>query len=187
MSIKNTAENIGKDQATAEDGSSTIKEAPELFCGFCHVPPQPKQRPRFSMRTRRAYTDSNTREYLKDLGEYFSKEYGDDTPPMDGAIEAVLIFYVEKPKSKSNKVVYPEWKPDVDNLAKSFLDGTDFSKVSGREGAGVLKNDSRIVRLLCEKRYATDKNPVGTAFLFRKLSSGRSMLEGYLEGKISNQ
>lgn len=181
MGNKNTAKEIKGNGGLEEEDLPALKEAPECFYGFCRVPPIPKQRPRFSMATRRAYTDSKTRKYLGELGSYFFKEYGDNTAPMGGAIEAVLIFYVEKPKSKSNKVLYPEWKPDVDNLVKSFLDGTDFSKLSKRKTAGVLENDSRIVRLLCEKRYASDERPVGTAFLFRKLYSGRSMLEDYLE------
>ena len=181
MGNKNTVGSIKGDWVLEEEDFPPLKEAPECFYGFCHVPPVPKQRPRFSTTTRRAYTDSKTRKYLGELGSYFFKEYGDNTAPMSGAIEAVLIFYVEKPKSKSNKVLYPEWKPDVDNLVKSFLDGTDFSKLSKRKTAGVLENDSRIVRLLCEKRYASDKRPVGTAFLFRKLYSGRAILEDYLE------
>lgn len=65
----------------------------------------------------------------------------------DGPLSLECIFYRMKPKSKSKKCLYPDTKPDLDNLCKSVTDAL--------EGL-IYTNDSRFVDKLLKKRYCVD-------------------------------
>lgn len=82
-----------------------------------------KQRPRAMMRAGyvQMYTPSKTlnwEEYIK----WMCVEY---RPNWDirGAVGIQAHFYFPRPKSVSKKIQYHLKKPDIDNLAKSLLDG----------------------------------------------------------------
>ncbi len=61
------------------------------------------------------------------------------------ALSVKVTFYLTKPKS-CGKRQYPEVKPDLDNLCKSFLDGCNGI---------VWEDDSLICELIARKEYST--------------------------------
>lgn len=76
-------------------------------------------------------------------------------PPVEGAAEVVLGFYMPKPKS--NKDDHPIRRPDVDKLIRAVLDGmTD---------AGIFKDDSQVVSISARKLWA--KADPGVSILYR--------------------
>lgn len=78
--------------------------------------------------------------------------------PLDTPAELVVTFYQPRPRShygtgrnaQTLRLDAPTWcssKPDVDKLLRALLDGlTD---------AGAVTDDSRVVRIIAEHRYAT--------------------------------
>lgn len=143
-----------------------LSPAPEVFSGFCPIPPVPKGRPRFARRGNfvQIFTPKETEKYEKAVRTWFLREYGDMREPMDGCLKATYIFVLPRPKSKSKKQKLVNTKPDVDNLAKSFQDALDFKKKSHGKALGVIANDSRISTLMCSKRYPKDGEEPGTYF-----------------------
>ena len=119
------------------------------FSGVIPIEPQPKERPRFSRKTGRAYTPINTRQFEAMLIFQLKKLY--KRPPMDGPLEAVLVFYLPKKPSIPKKRIHPHTKPDLDNLCKAFYDAA--------EKAGIFVNDSRVVKQTHTKRYAEVMGP----------------------------
>lgn len=71
--------------------------------------------------------------------------------PIDGPVDVSMDFYLPRPKRPRYDV--PAVKPDADKLARSILDGL--------EGAGILKNDSRVTHLEATKHYANEATPPG--------------------------
>lgn len=100
---------------------------------------------------------------LSKWGVYYSKTYttyrnearehvGDWGEPLVGSIIAVLDVRFPKPKTKATNH-YP--LPDVDNLAKSFLDVIVENKT-------VIQDDKLIIGAWLNKRYADSEDDVGT-------------------------
>lgn len=71
--------------------------------------------------------------------------------PIDGPTTVLMDFYLPRPKRPRYDA--PAVKPDADKLARSILDGL--------EGAGILKNDSRVTHLEATKHYANNDTPPG--------------------------
>ena len=69
-----------------------------------------------------------------------------------GALAGEMDFYLPRPKSAPKRVVYPEKRPDVDNLLKACLDGLRSI---------VFTDDAQIVSLRVAKHYATESAPPG--------------------------
>jgi len=63
---------------------------------------------------------------------------------LDQAIVLKAVFVLQRPKSIPKKRIYPETKPDLDNLLKSLTDAM--------EGI-IYTNDSRIIKKEVEKIY----------------------------------
>lgn len=94
---------------------------------FIPISPVPKGRPKFT-KTGHGYTPKRTREYEKNVCEYYSENCGDF---FDGAIKVYLKFYMPIPKAtskvKKEKMIVNEIKHtihngDLDNLCKGVLD-----------------------------------------------------------------
>lgn len=66
---------------------------------------------------------------------------------LDGPVWVELVFFLPRPASVSR--VVPFVRPDLDKLVRAVLDG-----LTCRGGVGLLCDDSRVVRLVAEKRYA---------------------------------
>lgn len=114
----------------------------------------PKGRPRFSTvgKFPKVYTDKKTRDFENRVAEV-AKSYIQE--PLKGALAVRITIYKKIPKSwtKSKKekaeqgLLAVTTKPDIDNYAKSILDGMN----------GVaFEDDSQIVQLTLEKRFAKE-------------------------------
>ena len=117
----------------------------------------PKGRPPFAS----FYTPQETR----DWEDYVAKEAlvqvrAIDLPegqelylPLSSRLAVELRFNMQRPVSTPKRVEYQTKKPDLDNLAKSALDGL----VKGR----IITDDNCITDLSLCKRFADDRHPVG--------------------------
>lgn len=118
--------------------------------------PVPKKRPRFSTRNGfvQSYTDKGTRDYEDHVRQTSIAAMG-TTEPLETPVGVYLYIRLPIPKSYSKKLTEacleglekPIKKPDIDNLAKSLLDGMN---------GVVFKDDSQIVSLHCTKVYASE-------------------------------
>lgn len=118
--------------------------------------PVPKKRPRFSTQggVVRSYTDKGTRNY-EDHVNLTARAAMGSSPPIETAVGVYLYIRLPIPKSRSKKrteaalsgLEKPTVKPDIDNLAKSLLDGMN---------GVVFKDDSQIVSLHVTKVYASE-------------------------------
>ena len=118
--------------------------------------PKAKKRPRFRQFNGivQSYTDKGTREY-EDHVRLTSQTAMGTTEPIETAVGVYLYIRLSIPKSHSKKRTEdclegrekPIKKPDIDNLAKSLLDGMN---------GVVFKDDSQIVSLHCTKVYSSE-------------------------------
>ena len=116
--------------------------------------PKPKKRPRFRQFNGivQSYTDKGTREY-EDHVRLTSQTAMGTTEPIETAVGVYLYIRLPIPQSHSKKrkeaclngQEKPIKKPDIDNLAKSILDG--MNKV-------IWQDDSQIVSLHVTKVYS---------------------------------
>lgn len=117
--------------------------------------PVPKGRPKFTSRAgfMRTYTPKKTVEYEL-VARAAAKSAMGPTDLLETPVGVYLYFRLPIPKSHSKKrreaclsgFEKPIKKPDIDNLAKSILDG--FNGV-------IWKDDSQIVSLHITKVYAS--------------------------------
>jgi Holliday junction resolvase RusA-like endonuclease len=73
----------------------------------------------------------------------------EDWEPIDEPIELSVIFYLPKPKTATRDV--PSVMPDLDKLVRAVGDSLTDS--------GLIRDDSRIITIHAEKRYADDRGP----------------------------
>lgn len=73
---------------------------------------------------------------------------GDDVP-----VAVTVDFYMPKPKSRPKRAVWCDRKPDLDKLVRSTLDGLS--------DGGLVRHDSRVVKVSASKRYAGPGEPTG--------------------------
>ena len=115
--------------------------------------PVPQSRPRFTKQGH-AYEAKASKEYKKAVA-IAAKEAMAGQEPLAGAIRVRMTAYFDIPKSWPKKMqqqamvgeLLPILRPDLDNLAKSVLDG-----MSGI----VFTDDSQITDLEINKRYTGD-------------------------------
>ena len=110
------------------------------------ITPKPKARPRFTRRGF-AYTPKETVEYEREIrncaAEYMELR---GLEPLETPVAVYLHFSMPTPKSLSKNAPKMHTKrPDVDNLAKSVLDGL----------SPCWKDDSQVWSLSMKKTYAT--------------------------------
>jgi len=85
-----------------------------------------------------------------------AQEVADDIghTPIDAPVEVKIEFRMPKPESKKESNYWAAWKPDIDKLERSILDS-----IAGKDKP-LVREDSRVVRLIAEKRYVEpDENP----------------------------
>ena len=120
---------------------------------------QPKQRPRFVRRGAyiQTYTPQATLDYQKLVADSYLMEYG-NMQPLTGALIVEIGAFFNVPKSyskKRKKELYgkpnTQHNGDIDNVAKSILDGLN----------GVAWDDDTIVYDLHISKYYTwsDEDP----------------------------
>jgi Holliday junction resolvase RusA-like endonuclease len=67
------------------------------------------------------------------------------------AVEVSVVFYMPRPKTVTEKKrPHPIVPPDLDKLCRGLLDGIGQSEV-------IWGDDSQVVRLVAEKRYAKEE------------------------------
>lgn len=77
-----------------------------------------------------------------------------------GAVELSLTEHRKKPAGARRGQVWPTTRPDVDNVLKSIKDGLN---------GVVYADDSQVVRVVAEKRYALPGAQLGVEVLVREL------------------
>ena len=97
--------------------------------------PEPKQRPRFSPRSKTAYTPAKTRNYEAKVAQFTALHV---TVPYAYPLFVHLKFY---------RKIQPGKKPDIDNLAKAVLDGMESI---------AYKNDDIVRKLYLEIEYVRE-------------------------------
>jgi Holliday junction resolvase RusA-like endonuclease len=94
-----------------------------------------------------------------------------NTPMLDGALRIEIWLFLTRQRSSS--LIYPERKPDFDNLVKPLLDCLEKMEI--------IKNDSRIVEAVVHLRWAyyhypddpqTEQAP-GIIFVISQIDSSR--------------
>ena len=118
--------------------------------------PQGKGRPRFRRLGNfvSTYNDKKTQSYEALVKQSAKQAFG-DTDILETPISLYLYIKLPIPKSYSKKRVEaclnglekPSKKPDIDNVAKAFLDAMN---------GVVYKDDTQVVALSARKRYSTD-------------------------------
>jgi Holliday junction resolvase RusA-like endonuclease len=74
---------------------------------------------------------------------------GEDWTPINEPVELSVIFYLPRPKTATREL--PAVSPDLDKLIRAVGDSLTDS--------GILADDSRIVSIQAQKRYADDRRP----------------------------
>lgn len=78
----------------------------------------------------------------------------------EGAVVVTINFFLPCPKS-CTPASPPAKRPDLDKLIRSTMDAlTDV---------GLIDDDSRVVKLVCQKFYATNSLPAGAVISIDKL------------------
>ena len=120
------------------------------------VPGQPhgKGRPRFARRGNfvKTYTDAKTSSYEDQIRFYALQAMG-SSEPLKTALEAFIYVRLPVPKSYPKKRVAaclsglerPCKKPDIDNIAKTYLDAMN---------GVIFKDDTQVVDLHVKKVYS---------------------------------
>lgn len=116
--------------------------------------PVPKGRPQFNSKEKKAYTPKKTREFeerVSVFGKAYMNKY--ELKAFSQPLDVEIVVYKKIPKSWSKKkkqkaldgLLLPTTPGDVDNYAKSILDGLN----------GVtFKDDKFIISLKVSKTYA---------------------------------
>jgi Holliday junction resolvase RusA-like endonuclease len=118
--------------------------------------PKGKGRPRFSRvgTFTKTYTDAKTKIYEEKIASAARLQMYPHEP-LEKPLSVTLILHVGVPKSYSKKrttdcLTGKEWptkKPDVDNVAKAFLDAMNGI---------VYKDDVQVIRLHVYKKYSIE-------------------------------
>ncbi len=115
--------------------------------------PKAKERPRFTVRKGKVltYTPKTTASFENIVRLRAGEEF---THPIEGSVSLAIRFYLPRPqrliwKTKQMPEVYCDKRPDIDNLAKSVIDGL----------TGVaFKDDAQIADLHITKMYHAGKS-----------------------------
>ena len=108
--------------------------------------PVPKARARTCRNRHTGKSFSFTPETTRRWEEWVKLCAVEHAPPalLDGPLQVVLTFYLQRPPSIPKRRQHPDRKPDLDNLSKAVLDAL--------QGI-IFTTDSRIVRLDLWKHY----------------------------------
>ncbi len=118
---------------------------------------EPKQSARFRQLPNGkaiAYQPAKVVRYTKSLREAFARQATDQrVARLDLPMSLELTVWVQRPISRARKHLWPDRRPDLDNLTKPVVDAL--------QAASVVSDDSRICRYAIEKRYATNGDVPG--------------------------
>lgn len=143
---------------------------PAIFCGECPVAPKTWERP---YPVHRTDTDkwslmmpAQTKHYEKAVRGWLKRSYG-WCVPMTGDLRFEAEFASPRPTTRRVGEVYAPVKPDIDNLARAFLESADFNSLT-EEGdrLGVVGQGTSIVSMSLSKRWSEPDEWPGTRFSF---------------------
>lgn len=125
---------------------------PMITCFLIPGKPQGKARPRFNTTTKAVHTPRATKQYEDTVRWAYISATDAAERQHSGAVyvEIDAVFPIPKSWNKTMKrkaatgVIYPEVKPDTDNIAKAVLDALNGL---------AYKDDSQVVALVVYKRY----------------------------------
>ena len=116
--------------------------------------PRGKGRPRFGRfgKFTRVYTDKQTQDY-ENLIKFFAAEAMGSTDPLETPVSVYLYIRHGVPQSYSKKrteaclsgLEQPGKKPDIDNIAKTYLDAMN---------GVIFKDDTQVIDLHIKKVYS---------------------------------
>ncbi len=135
-----------------------------MFEFIIYGKPVPKQRPRFVKGI--VYTPKATVQYEKLVAKSFLTQGGKSFD--DSALQASICLHLAVPKSYTKKekqaimdgTVLPTKSPDVDNVAKSILDGLNNVAYT---------DDRQILSLSIKKQYSFDTKAPFTVVKIEKV------------------
>jgi Holliday junction resolvase RusA-like endonuclease len=116
--------------------------------------PQPKARPRIARGGKGVFTPKATKSYEQYVAHVSALEMR-RAPPLDEPVIIHIMFCFALPKTPSvrsrimSEGCLHTKKPDIDNLAKSVLDGL--------QAGGVFSDDKQVVELRAAKVYAIEE------------------------------
>ena len=144
----------------------SLDDAPTAFSGECPVEPRTWERP-YAFRRRGKWTSmlpAQTRHYETAVRRWMKSAYG-WAKPMGGRLRLEAEFATRRPSTRPRREVYAPTKPDIDNFARSFLEGLDFkSETAEGERLGVISQGTPIVAMSLSKRWAERDEWGGTRF-----------------------
>lgn len=121
------------------------------WIGATNGVPAPQGSKSVSKKTGRMFeANKRTMPWRKMMIESFTAK-GLETP-LDEPLEVHAVFNMPKPKRPKFRL-WPATKPDYDKLARNMNDALTL--------AGIIQDDSRIVKAFNEKRYAPTPEQVG--------------------------
>jgi Holliday junction resolvase RusA-like endonuclease len=127
-------------------------------------PPTAKERPRFTSINGkvRAYTPKKSASYTNLVKLEAQKHI---TKPIEGPVGLYIHFYLPRPKrliwkTKQMPAIYTDKRPDIDNLAKSVIDGLNNI---------AFRDDGQIAMLHIQKRYCEGSNQSRTSIKIEPL------------------
>lgn len=92
----------------------------------------------------------------------------DDLEQIDGPVEVQLYFRMPKPASKPVWKFWADRKPDLDKLVRAVLDS-----IAGK-GKPLVREDSRVIRLVAEKRYVEPEEEPGVEIWLSQVEEGNT-------------
>ena len=113
------------------------------------------------------------RKAVEDAAREFAEETGHQ--PIDAPVTVQIEFRMPKPESKSASTYWAAWKPDIDKLERSILDS-----IAGKDKP-LVREDSRVVRLVAEKRYVKPGEAPGCWITVEEIEEGDTQLSLELE------
>ncbi len=104
------------------------------------------------------------RDAVESAARTFVEETGIEQ--IDGPVEVCIVFRMPKPPSKPGWKFWCDRQPDIDKLCRSVLDS-----IAGKDKP-IVREDSRVVRLMAEKRYVGDDENIGCTISVETIEEG---------------
>lgn len=161
---------------------------PLIFVGECPIEPRTWERPYALPQDKQGeklslVMPAQTKWYEKEVRAWMKKHYGWSHPMTDanGALRFEAEFAMPRSSGRRLDEVYSPVKPDIDNLARSFLEAFDFKSLT-EEGyrLGVIDQRTPITTLSLSKRWSEPDEWPGTRFSVSSDGADGSLFSDHL-------
>lgn len=106
-------------------------------------------------------TNPKTEPYRHAVAEACENALPTDWEPLDGYLEARIIFWMMPPPKSDPDRPHPNVAPDIDKLLRSTFDGITRGRL--------WKDDARVVAVGAEKRHAATEQETGVDIYVRPM------------------